>query len=380
MEHLIPEVNGPFCRISWEPINLNSSDQVKAYLLSKGWVPTTWNYKKEGKRNLKDDSGNLIKTSPKLTEDSFDSVQGDIPKLIARRNVLIHRERLIKNTRKDDEEVGWLNLLRDDGRLEARGIPNATNTGRYRHSIVVNVPNPFAVYGHDIRSLFIAKSGYSLVGVDASALEARVQAHYIYPFKGGKELADLLINGDIHTENKELWGMAERNDAKSPYYALMYGALPPKLAETMGCSLQEAKERYEMFWNRYLPLAQFRDTIQTVWEQRGGKKNGFLKGLDGRKLFARSPHALVNMMFQSAGSVVVKLATVLTDKWCEQNMLDSHQVIHMHDEFQRETIDHHVYAVKELACKAFPTAGQYFQMNVPIIGEAKSGKNWAETH
>lgn len=373
-------IDGPFCRIEWQPINLNSSDQIKSYLLTQGWAPTTWNYKKDGKRLVRDDDGNAIKTSPKLTEDSYDSVTGEVPQLVARRNILIHRQRLIKNTRKDDEEVGWLNLLREDGRLEARGIPNATNTGRYRHAVVVNVPNPYAVYGTELRSLFIAKDGYSLVGVDAQALEARIQAHYIYPYRGGKELAELLLHGDIHTENQKLWGMAERNDAKSPYYALMYGALPPKLAETMKCSLKEAEERYDMFWAKYTPLANFRDAIQDVWNKRGGKRNGYLKGLDGRKLFARSPHALVNMMFQAGGSIVVKLATVLTDKWCVSYNVDSHQVIHMHDEFQRETLDAHVEVTKQLACKSFDLAGKHFKMNVPIVGEAKSGKNWGETH
>lgn len=373
-------IEGPFCRVAWEPINLNSSDQVKDYLLSQGWKPTQWNYKKEGKRVVRDADGEPIRTSPKLTEDSFESVTGEIPKMVARRNVLVHRQRLIKNTRKDNEETGWLNLLREDGRLEARAIPCATNTGRYRHSNVVNVPNPYAVYGLDIRSLFIAQDGYEFVGVDAKALEARVQAHYVYPFPGGPELADLLINGDIHTANKDIWNLAERNDAKSPYYALMYGAQPPKLAETMGCDIATAQQRFDAFWTSYTPLDMLRRTLEATWKARGGKHGGFLRGLDGRKLFARSPHSLVNMMFQSAGSIVVKLATVYTDMWCKQYNLKSYQVIHMHDEFQRETRRDHVEAVKELSCKAFEEAGKHFNMNVPILGDAKSGKNWALTH
>lgn len=365
-------IQGPFCRLNWEPINLNSPTQVKDYLLSQGWQPTEWNTKKE--------NGRIIQTSPKLTEDSFDSVQGDVPRLVARRAILVHRQRMLKNTKRNNEESGWLNSLREDGRLEARAIPNATPTGRYRHSGIVNVPNAHAVYGADIRSLFIAPPNYKFVGVDAAALEARVQAHYVYPYEGGPELADLLINGDIHTANQKLWEMHERNDAKSPYYALMYGAQPQKLADTMGCSIFEATVRYENFWSQYVPLDMFKTEITKVWEARGGKKGGYLKALDGRKLFARSPHALVNLMFQSAGSIVVKLATVLTDKWCEELGLRSVQVLHFHDEFQRETHEDDVEQVVELAQLAFKTAGEYFKMNVPIIGEAKIGNNWYETH
>lgn len=205
-------VEGPFCRLSWHKINLNSHDQVKSYLLSKGWVPDEYNTKKE--------NGKTVQTSPKLTESSFHTVEGELPKLITRRAVLVHRQRMLKNTRRDGEESGWLNMLRKDGRLEARAIPQATPTGRFTHIGIVNVPNAHAIYGPDFRSLFVAPDGYSYVGCDAAQLEARIQAHYVFPYKGGQELADLLLNGDIHTENYQMWDMKERNDAKSPYYAL----------------------------------------------------------------------------------------------------------------------------------------------------------------
>ena len=321
----------------------------------------------------------MIKTSPKLTEDSFDSVEGDVPKLVTRRAVLVHRQRLIKNTRKDGEETGWLNQLRKDGRIEARAIPQATNTGRYRHSGVVNVPNANAIYGPDIRSLFIARDGYSLVGVDAKALEARVFAHFMLKYKGGEELADLILNGDVHAENASIWNCS-RNHAKSPYYSLLYGAQIPKFSDTLGVDYVTGEAYYNAFWERYAPLAALKSDLEKAWEARGGKNGGFLKGIDGRKLFARSPHALVNLMFQSTGSLIVKLATVLTDKWCDKMHLDSSQVLHMHDEFQRETLDKHTDLVCEVAKKAFTEAGHYFKINVPIEGDAKVGKNWYETH
>lgn len=160
----------------------------------------------------------------------------------------------------------------------------------------------------------------------------------------------------------------------------MYGAQPPKLATTMGCSLKVAERRYEDFWSKYTALDEFKRTITKVWEDRGGKRGGFLKGLDGRKLFARSPHALVNLMFQSGGSIAVKKATVLTDKWCNEAGLDSVQVLHFHDEFQRETLNAHIDTVKEFAIKAFDEAGKHFRLNVPLVGDVKIGRNWYETH
>jgi len=107
---------------------------------------------------------------------------------------------------------------------------------------------------------------------------------------------------------------------------------------------------------------------------------GTFRSIHGAKLYARSPHALVNMMFQSAGSVTVMYATIFLDKLLRHAKLDANQVIHMHDEFQIEVLEKDTDRVVELALKSFELAGKYLKMNVPIIGEAKVGKNWAECH
>ena len=375
-------VGGPFSRIEWEDINLNSSDQIKAYFFKHGWKPTEWNYKKDPKtkKMLRDDRGNPIQTSPKLTEDSFDSIEGDLPKLLARRNVLVHRRRMLKNVRKtDDEETGLINLVRMDGRIPAGGFPNGTNTGRVRHYNVVNIPGVGSIYGEELRDLFVAPDGYLMLGCDAAALEGRIQAHYIIPYKGGHELADLILNGDIHQANADLWGCT-RKEAKSPYYALMYGAQAPKIAQTMGCTLKEAEERYNAFWGQYEPLAMFKDDITKAWESRGGKKGGFLRGLDGRKLFARSAHALVNLMFQSAGSISVKTALLFANKSVQYKGLDAKQIIFYHDEVEYEVREDHAEEVKEIVEQSFPQSSKFFNLNVPLVGEGKLGKSWFDVH
>jgi len=364
-------VEGPFCRIRYEKINLNSHDQIKKYLLGQGWKPTEWNVKKENGKN--------VQTSPKLTEDSFDSVEGELPKLITRRAVLVHRQRMLKNTRGDGKETGWLNLLRSDGRLEARAIVQGTNTGRAVHRIIVNVPSIDAIYGAELRSLFTVPDDSHLLGIDANALEARCLAHFLLKYKGGDKVADILLHGDIHEENAKLWGCT-RKEAKSPLYALLFGAQPAKLASTMNVSLREATKRFEDFWKHYYSLAAFKDDLVKVWNTRGGKRGGFLKGLDGRKLFARSEHSLVNLMVQSTGSVLVKTALVFIDREITRQKIDATQIIFMHDEAQYEVKKYHTELLKDVAEKAFLSAGEYRNFSLPLVGEAKYGANWKETH
>jgi len=360
-----PKVGGAYTRIDWLKINLNSSQQVKDYLLSQGWKPTQW--------NINPSTGE--KTSPKLTEDSYDSIDSEIPKMIARYNVLKHRRNTILNI-KDPLHKGWLSLLRDDGRLEAKSQPQATNTGRYRHSIVVNVPkaSPKVVYGEQMRSLFVVPEGKLMLGCDASALEARMEAHYCYDFEGGVEYAHELIDGDVHAKNAELFG-TDRDGAKAPKYAMTYGAQPPKIADTLGISLYQARQLYDAFWNGNTALAGFRDHVTDLWE-----KQKYLIGLDGRKIFIRSKHAIVNAMFQSGGSIVVKVATLFLNKWIRQRKLRANQILHFHDEFQFEIFPEDQEEITELALDSFVKAGEFLNVKVPIVGEVKVGKNWCETH
>lgn len=229
-------VKAPFTRISYEEINLNSSDQIKTYLLSQGWIPTTWNYqKRKGSKQFEyGEDGKKIPTSPKLTEDSYSTIKGELPNLIARRNILKHRKGLIYSfSTQQKRPIGWLTNIRDDGRIEAKAIPQACNTGRYQHSVIVNVPKASkkVVYGEELRSLFHVPNDWDMVGVDAKALEARTEAHNCFPFPGGEAYAHELIDGDIHAANAILFG-TDRDGAKSPKYAL-------RLAHVKSCELRE---------------------------------------------------------------------------------------------------------------------------------------------
>jgi DNA polymerase I-like protein with 3'-5' exonuclease and polymerase domains len=148
----------------------------------------------------------------------------------------------------------------------------------------------------------------------------------------------------------------------------------------MGCSLKVAKQHYNSFWNTYTPLNSLKDDLVKVWNKRGGKNKGFLRGLDGRKLFARSPHSLVNMMFQSAGSILVKTAACFMDGAIKKNNLDCTQILFYHDELEYEVKEEQADFAGKLASKSFELAGKHHKFNVSIIGEYKIGRSWYDCH
>lgn len=368
---------GPHSRVTVEPINLASQAQVKDYLLSVGWVPTEWNYKMDGKRPAKDESGKLIKSSPKLTEDSFESLQDDTGKLIAERITVSHRRSQIQ---------GWVDSVRPDGRIEAGGNSVGTNTARVTHRNVVNVPKAEEgiFFGKEMRSLFIVPQGCKLVGADLSALEDRVAGHHTYKYDGGA-YGKYLLSGDVHQKAADMMGVS-RFEGKTCNHALKYGCQPAKLAEMLGVSFHEAKELWDKWWDAHPSLANLRDVIQSVLEKRGFLKNGklkhgaYIKGLDGRKLFLRSAHSALNARIQNAGSVVHKMVCIYIHEGIEDRWLDAHIVGNFHDETQTEVAEEDVEEFKKVVAEAEKKVNEFFKFKIPMKLEPEVGLTWKETH
>lgn len=353
----------PLCGVSFSQPNINSFQQVKEYLLSQGWQPSRF----------------TDKGSPQITEDTFHTIKGETGQSIARRSVLKHRAQMIYNLSKGVEK-GLLGTMRPDGRVEASAETNGTNTGRFKHRApCVNIPKPKDVkkYGlpYDIRELFIAPRGRLLMGIDADGLEARMMCHYILPFDGGEEYSEIVLEGDIHQHNAEIFG-TDRDGAKSPYYCILYGGQIPTFALTLSCDIDKATKLFYKFWEESVALKSFKDSITAHWR----KNNGFIVGIDGRKILIRSEHAIVNAAFQSAGSIVVKKATVLMDQKCRAAGLTAQQVLHFHDEFTYELPPEEQELVGKFAEESFVEAGKLLNIRVPVTGSPVFGKNWKEIH
>lgn len=365
------DVCGMYTKIDIQPFNIRSDKQVKAFLYSIGWEPDEWNYKK-------DKSGKfhrpLIKTSPKLSDSSLEPL-GEVGEMFMKKGMLQHRLSMLRNK---DGVRGLVYRARADGRVEAGGIPMGTPTGRYTHSGVVNIPDNEKPYGEAIRSCFIAAEGKVLLGSDADSLEVNMEASYTFPFDGGK-YAKLLTEGkkedgtDVHTMNAKLWGVPYKV-AKGGKFCVTYGGQAAKLAETLGILKKLGKRYFDNFWNGSPALKALRDAV------KGALGKGYLLGIDGRKLFVRSEHSALNMLFQSAGSITVKLATILMNQRMDAAGLDWKQVLHMHDEFLIELWPDDVEAAKEIIQQCWIDAGKMLGLKVPITGSCKVGKSWGVCH
>jgi DNA polymerase I-like protein with 3'-5' exonuclease and polymerase domains len=278
----------------------------------------------------------------------------------------------------------WLRHVKEDGRMHGRVNPIGCVTGRCSHSKpnVAQVPAAYSPYGKECRSLFTVPEGFKLVGADASGLELRCLAHYLHRYDGGKYVKQLL-EGDIHTENAKAAGLDVfedgRSRAKTMIYCFLYGGGPEKLGAVVGGGREDGVKLRNRFLKKTPALKQLRDAVQAKV-----KKQGFLLGIDGRVLPIRHSHAALNTLLQSAGAIMVKLATVLLHDMCKQQGLkfgvDYANVAHIHDELQLEVVDEKAELVGNLAVHAIREAGKRLDCLCPLDAEYRVGTTWAETH
>ena len=393
-----------------EPMTLANQDSLKEWLLSEGWLPTIYNYRKNKVTGRKE------QTSPKF-QDASKNLCPNLEKLGEKvefiRDVttwLSYRNR--RNVILSNNGTGWLanRRLDNDQRLSASADTVGTNTGRFAHRVVANVPRVSSLFGREMRSLFTVDKDCYMVGWDASALESRIEGHYTYKYDGG-EYASELLDGDIHSKNAEAFG-CDRDTAKTVKYAVTYGAQAPKLGVTLGVPKAEGQRIYDEFWKSCSSLKTLRDNLTRYWNDHDRK---YIKGLDGRKVMTRSEHSLINTLFQSGGIICMKQAMVLWDEWVKKEGLNASQVIHYHDEAQAEVHKSQVQFKKfgsedeakaftdpdriwsgiihsgdnyyraysrpgELGVLSIREAGNHLGLNVELDAEYMVGKTWAETH
>lgn len=283
-----------------------------------------------------------------------------------------------------DGDNAWLKLHRN-GRLHGRVNTNGAVTGRCTHSSpnMAQVPTDPAY-----RSLFVPNEGLVLVGADASGLELRCLAHFLGKYDGG-DYARKVISCDIHWENAKAFGLAPqqqqdkanpshkaaRNQAKGGIYALIYGAADTKLGMVLGGDSKKGKKSRANFYAAVPAFQKLKDDVEKIVSSKG-----HLKGIDGRILPIRSPHAALNTLLQSAGAVIMKKACILAHDEYEAKNIPVAQVAAVHDEYQLMCFPQHADEVGKIMVKAIQDAGKSFGFRCPLDGEYRVGKNWAETH
>lgn len=127
-------------------------------------------------------------------------------------------------------------------------------------------------------------------------------------------------------------------------------------------------------------LKKLLERVASTVEARGMSGTATLKGLDGRRVRVRSPHAALNTLLQSCGAIVCKMWLVGCMREFKKRGLDVIMVANVHDEFQASVADKDVEEVMAISEAMMVRTGEILNFRCPLAAEAKVGANWSETH
>lgn len=367
---------GPFSRINFRVLNLNSNAETKEYLLAEGWEPLEWNYNDEGER-----------TSPKMSKDDpFEGINGKVGKLVAKRVQCRQRKSIIE---------GLLSLIREDGRI-ASVVNTLAVTGRATHRNIVNIPKAGSFFGKWMRKIFSSEEGKVLVGTDSDQCQLRMlgarmnNPDYIKALTEG----DKAKGTDLHSMTKKIGDIESRDLAKNVMYCLLFGGGDTKLGKTAKQPGNGAVLRDKLYQG-FEGLGALMEGLQKEWRATAKRRfnakfnrmeyyNGYIAGLDGRPIFVPSEHQLLVYLLQSDEAIMMSMAYIKANRDLRDLGYvygdDYGFLCWYHDEFTIECKPEIANIVKDVSEKAITWAGEYYKINCPHVGDGNIGENWYAIH
>lgn len=293
---------GPFSRVLFRPVDLNSNDETKNYLLELGWEPFEWNTNDAGE-----------KTSPKLSKDDpYEGISGVLGRLIARRVQCRQRRSIV---------AGLLQLVREDGAISSV-VNSLTDTSRATHRNIVNIPKAGSFFGKQMRRMFVAREGKVLVSTDSDSCQLRMLGGRM----GDPSYIQAIVTGDkskgtdLHSLTRKIADLESRDLAKNVMYCLLFGGGDVKLGKTAKKPGEGADIRAKLY-KGFNGLGEHMEEITKHWRATAKKRwnskwnkmeyyDGYIIGLDGRPVKVPFEHQLLVYELQSDESIMMSAAYV----------------------------------------------------------------------
>lgn len=255
--------------------NPNSTEQIKSWLYSLGWVPETFEFKRNKETGE-------VKKIPQVNGD--DGVCGSVKKLFPKEPKLEVLDGLSVVSHRLGIVAGFIKNVDEEGYIKA-SVAGLTNTLRFKHSVLVNLPGVDKPYGEDIRGCLTAPDGYELVGSDMASLEDRTKQHYMWVYDPEYVKEMMTDDFDPHIDLAEFAGAISREDSylykrgddwprkkavaglrkiyKGVNYACVYGAGAATVSRTAGVSQDEGEKLVEAYWKRNWAVKKIAEDCKT---------------------------------------------------------------------------------------------------------------------
>ncbi len=259
-----------------------------------------------------------------------------------------------------------------------------TTTGRLS-SVEPNLQNiPIRTEeGRNLRNLFVAREGNTLVSADYSQIELRLMAH----LSGDKRMVEAYLNGeDIHASTaSEIYGVPlnevtpnMRREAKIVNFGIIYGMSDFGLSQSLGITPRLAGQYIKRYFERFegvkryldstVEFARIRGYVETLYGRRRYipelKSSNFMKRSFGER-------AAMNTPLQGSAADIIKAAMI--DVADRLKGMKSKLILQIHDELIIDAAIEEEQEVKRILVDCMENVTK---LNVPLKVEVGCGKRW----
>ena len=270
-----------------------------------------------------------------------------------------------------------------NGKVHTNFKSHGAETGRFSSSDpnLQNIPSS-GKYGKLIRNLFIAPPGYKLVVADYSQIEPRI----IAAFSGDPIMVNNYeIGGDIYTTIGNTMGV-DRKAGKVLVLSIAYGVGPDKIAQQVGCTVNDAKDLLNRFTAQFNDIAKYKAKVIRMASQQSPVP--FVETLMGRRRYipdlrsvdrglkARADRQAFNTVIQGSAADIMKLAIIRAHS-CFVDEPDVNVVLTVHDELvtvaREDLADETAEAIRESM-----EGIKLKEITFPLIADVKIVDKWGE--
>ncbi len=280
------------------------------------------------------------------------------------------------------------------GRVHTSFALAATTTGRLS-SIDPNLQNiPIRTEeGRRIRRAFIAPKGRCLISADYSQIELRLLAHIADVPALTKAFAESI---DIHAMTaSEMFGVPVvgmapeiRRRAKAINFGIIYGISAFGLANQLSIGRGEADAYIKKYFERFPGIRDYMDATRVFV-----REHGFVETIFGRRIHIRDVQSkaaaqrafgerqAINAPIQGSAADIIRRAMIRLPRALEDAGLDARLLLQVHDELVIEASENDGDKVCQIAREVMERAPlPAAALKVPLVVDARAGKNWDEAH
>jgi DNA polymerase-1 len=278
-----------------------------------------------------------------------------------------------------------------DGRVHTSYNQAVAATGRLssNNPNLQNIPIRTAK-GREIRKAFVPRNeNFLLLSADYSQIELRIIAHLS---RDAGMIEDFNLGLDIHAATAaKVYGVQlsevtkdMRRNAKMVNFGIIYGISAFGLSERLNIARKEAAEIIHQYFVKYAGIKTYMDsTIESA------RRNGYVETMMKRRRYLRditsgnatirsfAERNAINAPIQGSAADMIKIAMISIYDELEKMQLRSRMILQVHDELVFDVHKDEMEVIRPIVLQGMQNA---IRLDVPVLVEMNSGRNWLEAH